>query len=481
LHINFLVFLLLALISISLFSVQDAAADIFLKIDTIPGEAKEPHLDEIDILSFSFGLDSAVTSIVGQVRGAASASFQDATFTKLLDKSSPKLFLDVATGNIEPEAILVVTRQTGEGPVNILVLTLTDVLVTSYSIGGSAGGGIPVETISLNFAKFFIDYILIDEKGAGATTSSGFDIEQNRPTSIPTSDSDGDGVPNAQDICPGFNDNLDADFDGVPDGCDICPGADDNVDTDGDGIPDACDTGQFCGDGLRNGIEVCEGADLGGTTCDNLFGFTGGTLACTATCGFDTSACTAGTTCGDGLRNGLEVCEGADLGGTTCANISGFTGGTLTCDVFCGFDTSACIISDTGQITGSVEILTTCGLQFVSGSPINYGGILPGAESLEQQLVLDNTGNTALTTLFVRGLNWVDSGGLAIMDVSDSRFSTSSIPYGSKIILGLADKTVTSAFDPVANLITYWQLTANLLESSFAGDLSQTLDFTVSC
>jgi len=185
--------------------------------------------------------------------------------------------------------------------------------------------------------------------------------------------------------------------------------------------------------------------------------------------------------CGDGVLNGVEVCEGTDLGGTQCVDISGFTGGTLACDASCGFDTSACTTTDTGQTTGSVAILTTCGLQFVSGAPINYGGLIPGAESLEQQLELDNTGNTALTTLFVRGTNWVDTGGLTIMDVSDSRFSTSSIPYGSKTALGLADQIITSAFDPVLNLITYWQLTANLLVSSFAGDLTQTLDFTVSC
>ncbi|RMF83100.1 MAG: hypothetical protein D6744_05355, partial [Planctomycetota bacterium] len=54
-------------------------------------------------------------------------------------------------------------------------------------------------------------------------------------------DSDGDGVCDPNDLCPGFDDNLDTDGDGVPDGCDICPGGDDNIDTDGDGVPDFCD------------------------------------------------------------------------------------------------------------------------------------------------------------------------------------------------------------------------------------------------
>ncbi len=34
-------------------------------------------------------------------------------------------------------------------------------------------------------------------------------------------DSDGDGVSDAHDICPGFDDTVDADADGIPDGCDV--------------------------------------------------------------------------------------------------------------------------------------------------------------------------------------------------------------------------------------------------------------------
>jgi hypothetical protein len=55
----------------------------------------------------------------------------------------------------------------------------------------------------------------------------------------------------------------------------------------------------------------------------------------------------AGTTgnaprCGNGKREGAEVCDGSDLGGSTCAT-HGFSGGTLTCDATaCMYDTSMC-------------------------------------------------------------------------------------------------------------------------------------------
>jgi type VI secretion system secreted protein Hcp len=50
------------------------------------------------------------------------------------------------------------------GPVEYLVIKLEEIIVSSYSTGGSGEGGEVVhENVSLNFAKFQIDY-----KGQGA-------------------------------------------------------------------------------------------------------------------------------------------------------------------------------------------------------------------------------------------------------------------------------------------------------------------------
>lgn len=97
-------------------------------------------------------------------------------------------------------------------------------------------------------------------------------------------DSDGDGVCDDDDICPGFDDSADSDGDGIPDGCDdgdcpdtdedgvcddddICPGFDDSVDTDGDGIPDGCDTDD-CPD--SDGDGVCDDDDICPIGDDNI-------------------------------------------------------------------------------------------------------------------------------------------------------------------------------------------------------------------
>ncbi len=80
-------------------------------------------------------------------------------------------------------------------------------------------------------------------------------------------DSDGDGVTDVPDVCPGSDDAIDGDGDAVPDGCDICPGSDDAIDDDGDGVPDGCDiclgddqTGDGDGDGVCADLD-CDDTD----------------------------------------------------------------------------------------------------------------------------------------------------------------------------------------------------------------------------
>ena len=52
----------------------------------------------------------------------------------------------------------------------------------------------------------------------------------------PAVDTDGDGVPDGSDQCPGHDDTADADSDGIPDGCDTFPNDNDN-----DGVDDSSD------------------------------------------------------------------------------------------------------------------------------------------------------------------------------------------------------------------------------------------------
>ncbi|MFO0549323.1 MAG: hypothetical protein U0271_13100 [Polyangiaceae bacterium] len=100
-----------------------------------------------------------------------------------------------------------------------------------------------------------------------------------------------------------------------------------------------------CPNGVKNPGEDCDGIDLGGASCTSIgMGFTGGTLSCDANCQFNTSACTTTTNnCGNNTINPGEACDGTNLNGQNCVT-QGFDTGTLACNASCsGFITSGCM------------------------------------------------------------------------------------------------------------------------------------------
>lgn len=146
----------------------------------------------------------------------------------------------------------------------------------------------------------------------------------------------GDGVAMPGEDCDG--DDLAAqscaDF-GFDDGVLVCDAACHVV-------TDACFT---CGDGELSIAEVCDQNQFGGATCTSL-GYGGGSLLCTPDCqAIDESGCTALPTCGDGVRNGGEQCDGSDLGGATCLS-QGFDMGSISCTASCTLNVSLCANDD---------------------------------------------------------------------------------------------------------------------------------------
>ena len=172
--------------------------------------------------------------------------------------------------------------------------------------------------------------------------------------------------------------------------------------------------GPFCGNNRvewqDGGAELCDGADLNGETCDSL-GYEAGTLGCSTECSaFDVSACLgegvcgngitdtgeecddglepsqvcdvydescfvctsectladgAVRTCGDGVRDvdrvsgsTVEVCDGADVSGTTCEDLGFPDGGVLGCQDDCGnYDLTGCLGDQCGDgVVGDDEV-----------------------------------------------------------------------------------------------------------------------------
>jgi type VI secretion system secreted protein Hcp len=156
------------------------AVDMFIKIGKIEGESVDSkHKGEIDVLAWSWGASNSGTAHMGGGAGAGKVNVQDLSFTKYLDKSSPELFLHCCNGKHIPEATLVV-RKSGEEALEYLTITMTDLMVTSLSTGGSGGEDRLTENVTLNFAKV---KVLYKEQtatgGVGAKPETGWDIAGN--------------------------------------------------------------------------------------------------------------------------------------------------------------------------------------------------------------------------------------------------------------------------------------------------------------
>ena len=154
-------------------------------------------------------------------------------------------------------------------------------------------------------------------------------------------DSDGDGVCDSDDICPGFDDNEDADSDGIADGCDDCVGEYDECGVcNGEGIPEGeCDcegnvddcsgecggtaeedcagvcegpgledeNGGCCGSGYFDECGVCDGDGIAEGECD----CSGNVEDCTGECGGTAEEDCAGVCEGPGLEDENGGCCGS--------------------------------------------------------------------------------------------------------------------------------------------------------------------------
>jgi type VI secretion system secreted protein Hcp len=132
------------------------ASDIFAKLGDIKGESLDSkHKDEIEVLSWSWGVTNAVT-LSGTGAGQGKASFHDLSFTHKIDKASPVLMQACATGVHLKEATIT-HRKAGKGQQEFLIIKMNDVIITAMTDADSSDGE-STETVSLAFAKIDMAY-----------------------------------------------------------------------------------------------------------------------------------------------------------------------------------------------------------------------------------------------------------------------------------------------------------------------------------
>ena len=158
-----------------------AAVDYFMKIEGVAGESTDDkHKGEIDIMSFSWGETQQGSHGGGGGGGAGKVQMQDLHFTKKVDKATAPLFLACAVGS-HLKSVVIVARKAGKTQQEYLKYTLSDCLVSSYQVGGSQGDVVPMEQISLNFAKIEVEYKPQKADGTlDAPAKAGYDLKLNK-------------------------------------------------------------------------------------------------------------------------------------------------------------------------------------------------------------------------------------------------------------------------------------------------------------
>ena len=158
------------------------AFDAFLKLAGIKGESlDDKHKDEIEVLSFSFGIANKVSS-TGGGGGAGKPTVDDFRFVKNVDTASPDLFDATCSGKHIQDGTFTIRRSGHKESLEYYKITFEDLLVSSVAPGGNVSDGTPMEQVALNFASFKIEVRRQNSRGGlGPWESSQCNLAGEKP------------------------------------------------------------------------------------------------------------------------------------------------------------------------------------------------------------------------------------------------------------------------------------------------------------
>ena len=140
------------------------ASDIFAKLGDIKGESTDSkHKDEIEVLSFSWGVTNGGSVVSGPGGGAGKATASEISLVHAIDKASPALMGACAIGRPLKDATIT-HRKAGEGQNDYLIVKLDDILITAVTHAGDPQSN--AETVNLSFAKIALEYRPQKEDGS---------------------------------------------------------------------------------------------------------------------------------------------------------------------------------------------------------------------------------------------------------------------------------------------------------------------------
>ncbi len=146
----------------------------YLKIPGIPGESQRAgHEDEIDIHDIQWAIERMGSVAVAHGRRRTRTEISPLRVRKYYDASSPYLALAVETGQAFDEVVVSVRRDSGEAHFDYLVITMENVIISSYCFGTDHEddlGGRLTESVALEFEHVTLAYTRQAEDGSAGDT-----------------------------------------------------------------------------------------------------------------------------------------------------------------------------------------------------------------------------------------------------------------------------------------------------------------------
>jgi type VI secretion system secreted protein Hcp len=140
-----------------------ANVDAHIKFDGVEGESTHAdHKGEIELLSWAWGVSNQ-SMTAGGGSGTGKAVGGDLSFTHRYDKASPVLAKKCVQG-MHFKEVTITARKSGEGQKDFWKCKMTEVFITSLSLGGGQGGEI-TENVGMSYGSIDFSYKPQDDKG----------------------------------------------------------------------------------------------------------------------------------------------------------------------------------------------------------------------------------------------------------------------------------------------------------------------------
>ena len=154
---------------------------IILEIKDVKGNCQiDKYQGQIILQSFSHGVSLPLQMDTSNTeRTAGRPNFTEMSFTKMSDMATPVLYAACVQGKKLGDAKIHIGRNENGVFMSVIEYVLTSAMVSNISTSG--GGGIPMDSFSLNFTKITQDFTQQkSDSTKQGTANFGWDLETNK-------------------------------------------------------------------------------------------------------------------------------------------------------------------------------------------------------------------------------------------------------------------------------------------------------------